>query len=397
VVTHLTLEDLGPGLHVMREVDPLKQAGPMATSLGADLCATLPQAEAALEERSTLPTVDPATLSALQVLARRIARAQRIAIRTRDRAVVEAEQRLAGVGSGVAVHPSTIRERAAAVETARRALAQAEAALASHDDELQALRAQADADAAAAQAAAEEAARPAAHLRQRTAAPQRRRARAISLVLAGFGLGLVLLAAGLPLYAALVPGLLACVVALRYLRPQPDDDLADREEASSLLSQMSQSTDELFGAKRAARELEERTALLDVQRDRAREDLRVAERAWSDLAGEGVDATDVEDVVRRFDPQHEDARMLAGETVGVRTAEVVLHQFQQRWLAMWADLGVEAPPADGAEEAVRELAQRVTRPVVMVGPATARATELARVAPSATIVVLDGATDDAAG
>jgi hypothetical protein len=46
---------------------------------------------------------------------------------------------------------------------------------------------------------------------------------------------------------------------------------------------------------------------------------------------------------------------------------------------------------------VRELAQRVTRPVVMVGPATARATELARVAPSATIVVLDGATDDAVG
>lgn len=397
MVTHLTLEDLGPGLHVMREVDPLKQAGPMATSLGADLCATLPQAEAALEERSTLPTVDPATLSALQVLARRIARAQRIAIRTRDRAVVEAEQRLAGVGSGVAVHPSTIRERATAVETARRALAQAEEALAGHDEELQALRAQADADAAAAQAAAEEAARPAAHLRQRTAGPQRRRARAISLVLAGFGLGLVLLAAGVPLYAALVPGLLACVVALRYLRPQPDDDLADREEASSLLSQMSQSTDELFGAKRAARELEERTALLGVQRDRAREDLRVAERAWSDLAGEGVDAADVEDVVRRFDPQHEDARMLAGETVGVRTAEVVLHQFQQRWLAMWADLGAEAPPAESAEEAVRELARRVTRPVVMVGPATARATELARVAPAATIVVLDGATDDAAG
>jgi hypothetical protein len=397
VVTHLTLEDLGPGLHVMREVDPLKQAGPMATSLGADLCATLPQAEAALEERSTLPTVDPATLSALEVLARRIARAQRIAIRTRDRAVVEAEQRLAGVGSGVAVHPSTIRERAAAVETARRALAQAEVALAGHDDDLQALRAQADADAAAAQAAAEEAARPAAHLRLQAPAPQRRRARAISLVLAGFGLGLVLLAAGVPLYAALVPGLLACVVALRYLRPQPDDDLADREEASSLLSQMSQSTDELFGVRRAARELEERTALLGVQRDRAREDLRVAERAWSDLAGEGVDAADVEEVVRRFDPQHEDARMLAGETVGVRTAEVVLHQFQQRWLAMWADLGAEAPPAEGAEEAVRELARRITRPVVMVGPATARATELARVAPSATIVVLDGATDDAAG
>ncbi len=118
MVTHLTLEDLGPGLHVMREVDPLKQAGPMATSLGADLCATLPQAEAALEERSTLPTVDPATLSALEVLARRIARAQRIAIRTRDRAVVEAEQRLAGVGSGVAVHPSTIRERASTSRTA---------------------------------------------------------------------------------------------------------------------------------------------------------------------------------------------------------------------------------------------------------------------------------------
>ncbi|MGH9274225.1 MAG: hypothetical protein ACRDZU_06215, partial [Acidimicrobiales bacterium] len=125
-------DDLGPGLHVLREAEPLKRAGSMAARMRAELCATLPQAEAALAGRSSLPPIDVATLATLQVLSRRVARAERIAARTRERAVVDVGQRLATTGSGLAVHPTTVRERAAELERARAALVDAERALVDH-------------------------------------------------------------------------------------------------------------------------------------------------------------------------------------------------------------------------------------------------------------------------
>jgi hypothetical protein len=392
---HLTRDDFGPGLHVLRDVEPLKRAGAMAAELGADLCATLPQAEAALQERSSLPSVDATQLAALEVLARRLARAQRIALRTRERAVEQVEHRLADAGAGLAVHPTTIRDRAAAVEAAHRALDAAEAARVEHEGAIEANAAQVEAESAEARATADRAVVHEAAHRRRHPAPPRRRARALSIVLVAFGGGLVAVAAGAPPWVGPLPGLLACLVALRYIRPHPDDDLTGREEASTLLSQVSARTEELFGARRATRELEERRLLLEAARDRAAEDLRVAARAWAELAGEGVDPAAVEDVVRRYDPQHEDARALAGETVGVRTAEVVQHHVEQRWLAAWADLDRPAPAGDAAEDAVRELVTQATRPIVLVGPATARATELARLAPAAAVVVLDGADESA--
>ena len=224
-----------------------------------------------------------------------------------------------------------------------------------------------------------------------------RRSRAIGLILASFGLGLVLLGFGIPLWAALLPALASSLWALRHLQPSveaDDDDLAGREEASSLLSQISASTDEIFSGRELQPRGGEDQTLLEARRDRAQEDVRVAEKAWQELAGEGVDIAELDEVVRRFDPQHEDARLLAGETVGVRTAEVVLHHFQQRWLAFWRELGLDAPSAEAGEEAVRALATRVSRPIVLVGPATARGVDLSRVAPAAAVVVLDGADEE---
>ena len=118
--------------------------------------------------------------------------------------------------------------------------------------------------------------------------------------------------------------------------------------------------------------------------------IRVAERAWHELAGRDADVADVEAVVKRLDPQHEEVHLVASETAGVRATDVVLHQFRQRWSAFWRELGLPAPdPAEG-ERAVDELAARVGRPVVLVGPAAIRGTELARVAPAAPVVVLEG-------
>src|SRR5688500_13289569 len=104
----------------------------MAAHMRAELCATLPQADATLAARSTLPPLDVATLTTLQVLSRRVARAERIAERTRERAVVEVGQRLTAAGSGLAIHPTAVRDRASAVEAARAELVEAERALADH-------------------------------------------------------------------------------------------------------------------------------------------------------------------------------------------------------------------------------------------------------------------------
>jgi hypothetical protein len=405
VGAHTTYDDLGPGLHLLREAEPLKRAGPMAANLRADLCATLPQAETALEERGRLPAVDVTTLSTLQVLARRVARAERIAARTRDRAVVEVGDRLTGAGSGLAVHPTTIRDRAAAVDIARGDLVAADRALANHAAAVAAAEAQAEQEAAAAQShAAEDAARRVAaraRTRTRSSGPslRARRSRSIGLIVAAFGVALVMIAFQVPLWAALLPALAACLFALRYLRPSDgdgadEDDQRGWEEASSLLSQVATTTDEVFGARRISRELGEQQTLLEARRDRAQEHVRVAERAWYDLAGDDVDITDLEEVVRRFDPQHEDARLLAGETIGVRTAEVVLHHFQQRWLAFWRELGRDAPAPEDGEEAVRALAAQVSRPIVLVGPATALGPDLSRAAPAAPVVALDGPEAD---
>ncbi len=398
-------DDLGPGLHVLREAEPLKRAGAMAARLRADLCATLPQAEAALADRSALPLLDKTTLSTLEILARRVARAERIATRTRDRAVIEVGQHLAVAGSGLAIHPTTIRDRAAAVDAARRDLIAAERALAEREAELAAAEERAVEEAARAQAELEAAA---AQTVDRVAAlgtgvtPAVRRSRAVGTIIAALGLGLVLLALGaVPLWLALVPALLASLWALWYLKPrdeeEEDDDPEGRAVASRLLAEVGATTDEVFGARRASLAADDQLTLVGSRRDRAQELVRVAERAWHDLAGEDVDIDAVEEVVQRFDPQHEDARLLAAETVGVRAAEVVLHHFQQRWLAFWRELGLEPPAPQAGEAAVAELSVKVSRPIVLVGPATELGTDLARVAPAAPVVVLDGPIESVGG
>lgn len=387
-------DDLGPGLHVLRDADPVTRATAMAAAMRADLCATEEQAEAALAGRSALPDVDLSTLTTLQVLARRVARAERIAARTNERAVVDVGDRLAGAGAGLAIHPRTVRERASALTTARAALADAERALADHEVTTAALegslaedvvRRADDPDDAPATAPRE--GRP-----RRPQPPAAvRRSRALGVLVGSFGAALLLLGFDvLPLWAALLVPLAASLWALRYLRPRADDDAGARDEASSLLAEVSASTDELFGARRAQQDAAARRVLLEADRNRAEEELRLAERAWQDLAGADADPDDVEAVVRRFDPQHAEAVSLAAETTGVRAAEAVVEQFRQRWAAFWDDLGQPAPDPASGESAVDELAARVSRPIVLVGPAVRLGPDLARVAPAAPVVVLEG-------
>jgi hypothetical protein len=387
----------------------------MAAQMRAELCATLPQADATLADRAALPPIDLTTLTTLQVLARRVARAERIAVRTRERAVADVSRRLAGADAALAIHPTTIRERAAAVDEARAALTGTERALAEHEAEAEAAErtgasaggddppgadpADVGIDApAGSEGGPVDATEPSSAPSGTPPDPasmKAHRSRALGTIVAAFGLAMVVLGIGLvPLWAALLLPLAASLWAMRHLRPRDEEDAADRQEASHRLAEIGATADQLFGARRAGQELADRGALLRASRDRAEEELRVAERAWHELAGAGVDVSELEEVVKRFDPQHEDARLLAGETIGVRTAEVVLHQFRQRWLAFWRELGLAAPDAAHGEQAVDELGARLGRPIVLVGPATARGAELARVAPAAPVVVLHGPADD---
>ena len=386
-------DDLGPGLHVLRDAEPLKRAGSMAAHLRAELCATVPQAQATLAARSTLPPIDVATLATLQVLSRRVARAERVAARTRERAVLDLGKRLEGTGFALAIHPATIRDRATTLATARAALVEADRALAVHA---------ADVGAAPAPVGMPDDTAPAdvgasAGLSSRPGpTPAVRRSRSLGAIVASFGLTLLFLGLGLlPLWAALLFPLATSLWALRYLQPPGRHHASpDTEQASSLLAEVSATTDAVFGARRE-QELAERTVLLERRRKRAGEELRVAERAWRELAGDR-DVTDVEAVVKRLDPQYEDAQLAASQTVGVRATDAVLHQFRQRWLAFWRELGMPAPePADG-EGAVDELAARVGRSIVLVGPAAAWGPDLARVAPAAQVLVLEGPSEEQA-
>jgi hypothetical protein len=222
-----------------------------------------------------------------------------------------------------------------------------------------------------------------------------RRSRSLGVLVASFGVVLLLLGFDVaPLWAALLAPLAASLWALRYLRPRATDDAVDREQASTLLAEVSASTDDLFGARRLSRDLADRTALLESTRNRAEEEVRVAERGWQELAGADADVADVEAVVKRLDPQHEDAQLVAAETVGVRATDVVLHQFRQRWLAFWRELGLSAPDPAVGERAVDELTARLGRPIVLVGPAAVRGPELARAAPAAPVVVLEGPDEE---
>jgi hypothetical protein len=150
---------------------------------------------------------------------------------------------------------------------------------------------------------------------------------------------------------------------------------------------MAASTDEAFGARRATEARSDLLVLLQAQRDRAEEDLRVAERSWSDLAGDDA-VEDVEAVVRRFDPQHEEARAVAQDAVGVRAASTLLARALERWEQGWRSLGVE--PAPVADEAwVQRLAERMARPIVLVGEAAERGAPLVAAAPAAPVVVVE--------
>jgi hypothetical protein len=168
-----------------------------------------------------------------------------------------------------------------------------------------------------------------------------------------------------------------------------DEEAEDTSESTSLLQQVAATTDEAFGARRAASARDDQLLLLRAQRDRAVEDVRVTERAWRDLAGDDP-VEHVEAVVRRFDPQHQDALVVAQETVGVRAVSALLSQALDRWVDAWRGLGYESPAV--APAAMADVQARSTSPVVLTGGAVAKAEAIVHAAPAAPVVAVEPAT-----
>lgn len=334
-----------PGLHLHFDADPMARASQLADELRGDLCATEQEAEAVLERLGAFPPLDAAGIVLVQELSARVAAAERIVERTVDRAARDVGDRLAAVGTGVAIHPTAVRERAAAVFGARERLREAAERLAAAEAEAEA---EAHETAAAARERDELLAEP-------SGADQSRSGRR-----GLFGRG----------------------------RARRDEE--DLNESTLLLQQMAAATDEAFGIRRANEARADQLLLQEAQRDRAREDLRVAHRAWHDLAGDS-NVEDVEDVVRRFDPQHQEAREVARDAVGVRAVSTLLARATARWEEAWRSLG-EDPPQSVDHGWVASMAQRMTRPVVLVADATGLGERLVEAAPAAAVLVVEPAS-----
>jgi hypothetical protein len=345
VGTPVEQQRLEPGLQMRTNDDPAQHARFLAAELGGELCATSEQAERVISERRPLLSLDAECLDRLRALAVRVARAQRIVDGTVDRATIEVGERLADSGSGIAIHQSTVRDRAEAVVAARAALAAAEE-----------------------QARLEEA--RFASLVSSTPDPEP--------VVAD------------PSPATPVDDAPAAARRRRFLgfrrRGGGRKYREDTSESTSILQQVAASTDQAFGQRRAHSAREDSLVLLTVQRDRAHEDVRVAERMWTDLAGE-TSVDDVEAVVRRFDPQHQDALKLAQETIGVRAVSSLLQRALDEWSEGWRAAGCQ-PPSSADQAGIDEMIERACRPVVLVADATALASEVAAAAPAAPVVVV---------
>jgi hypothetical protein len=333
----------GAGLHAHVDARPLVRAQQLADDLGARLCTTTHEADVLLDDLSTLPSLDADALATLGALADRVAMAERIAGRTVDRAAESVGQRLAATGTGIAVHPSAVRERAAMVISARQGAAAAEERLRVGEAEAERARAE-----AAARPEPEGAGPGAAHLAPTVDEPTARRRWP-------FG---------------------------RRRRPAAEDT----SESTSLLQQVAAVTDEAFGARRAAAARNDQLLLLRAQRDRAMEEVRVAERAWRALAGDEP-VEDVEAVVRRFDPQLEEAREVAQDTVGVRAVSSLLDRARGQWADGWGSFGFEDPAVEPAE--MGALVARCVRAVVLAGSAVERAEGIVKTAPAAPVLTVE--------
>lgn len=384
---------LPPGIHRVDHADPAELAG----QVGAVHLRTISDVESAIEDHGPRPAVDDDRIAELRELARRIELAQRVASRTRERSADAIAGRLEMRSSAVTIHPDALRNAASVVGRARADVDAARRALQEHREEQDRRRFELEswpvADEPEETDTTERDEQERAAAEQRRARMRRARTTVLGALAVALGAGLVAIGVGLlPAVWALMPTFAVAVwgsFALK--RSVADIEVPDvDEESSNLLDEVASATDQLFEERAAAlAAMEDRSPQLEVRLTLAEEELRVAERNWHELAGADADPDDVDAVVRRFDPQHQEAVVLATQTATVRAASTLLDRAWKRWEEAWTGLGLGVPAAEDAAAAVARLEPTGPPSFVCSHDASVLAEELASALPSAVVLVVE--------
>lgn len=276
-------------------------------------------------------------LGGLRSLVRRIEAADHLVAGARS----DASDR-AGAASGLAVHPTSIRDAAAEVWSARAKVAECQAEtdrlVAETDTTTQpetpasGLRAT---DAAGGSDPADEEPRTFAGWRL-TDRDEIRWAAVVVVAAVAIGV-LVLVLTGSPLALA-VPGVAMCWAVVLVVRQR--DDAYDEEMASRNLAAVSRLTDQAYGgAGLAAAEDPEPPTLLAARRAlaEAEDRLAYAESSWRSLVGPDADVDDVESVVQARDAQYGVSDEVVAQLPTLRAAAAHRRRLRAQWkLAWWA-------------------------------------------------------------
>ena len=338
-----------PGLRVVTSSDPERAAADLSLRVDADIISAESELEAAVATSRALG-VDDAQLTELRSLADELGRARRIRSRTRIEVTGTIARKVAG-STGVEVHPSTLRDAAAAVT-------QIEGALAADRAELQQLDALRDLS---------EAADLPAMFDEVAVEARRVHTSAVGLAIGSVGIALIVAAVGLPIVLAILVAAAGLATSMwlvlrhRTARSGRRAHPVETNEGRDPLEVADMSADE---RRRLVRRTELEAAIM-----RSQERLRSALRQWSTVAGPGADPHDIEAVLRARDPQYDIVGATATSPT-IRAVDTMHRRATARWKVAWAALGAdEAPDPDELDRAVIEHNQRARRALVLVDPA----------------------------
>jgi hypothetical protein len=426
------------GVRVVRDPDAAAYAQRLADESGGEILRDLQHARRAFAARAEAGRVEPVVLNdaeraelessanapedadpavtevatlELQQLADELVMTERIRADTEAGMTAFLNRRLSAA-SAVAIHPSTIRQAAAAVT-------EAEATVAACDADVAALGERPAAEGIDGEPAPVPATPPAGdrgpdeHADQRDEPAPTRDGRAVALAIvigvvfaaAAVALVLVGVSVGVPI-AVFVVGLVLAFVFFRRSRRDGRSDRSGEPTASAPAggdteherAGASASTPSPDGPQSSVAEISEdewvaRRAHIDAVRERATERLRSARRHWDSLVGPDADPHAVDEVLRVRDPQLELVGAASKKSPTVRTVSAVHRRTRARWRVAWAAVGYDEPPpldevdahlerlrASGGEaaEAARErlraahawsdACRTIDRPLVLVEP-----------------------------
>ena len=294
--------------------------------------------EAAASGPAAKSDIDPAALSELRELAAALGTTERIRTRT-ELEFTEVLNRRLSASSGMAVHPESIKQAAAALTEAEAEVNRIGVSIAELGERPKPELVQLDAPDTVPRMFDDESLE-----RQR-----RSRAFALGVVFIAFGVAATLVSLSVTLVipiAVVVAGLL--IGGLFMLRSRSHGEEHGTAEASALLVAATGNAERTSEAAARGRLAEEewlaRRSQLETIMERSVERVRSTRRHWETLTGPDADPYDLEAVLRVHDPQLAISDAATRTSPTVRTVNAVHRKAMARWKIAWAALGHETPP-----------------------------------------------------